>query len=78
MEPQKRFIEISDSPVYDIAGVIRLLARKYPDELAQVCARPYGETTEEWVEMMADGRCPGIAAGYAPAFLCQPKGAEQK
>lgn len=78
MEPQKRFIEISDSPVYDIAGVIRLLARKYPDELAQVCARPYGETTEEWVEMMADGRCPGIAAGCAPAFFCQPKGAEQK
>lgn len=78
MEPQKRFIEISDTPVRDIAVIIRLLAREYPDELAQVCARPYGETTEEWVEMMSDGCCPGIAARYAPAFFCQPKGAEQK
>ena len=79
---------VGDSPIFcsiytshgsdrdAVVAAIGLLAKRYPDELAQVCARPYGETTEEWVGMMADGRCPGIEAGYVPAFFRRPKGAE--
>lgn len=89
METQKRFLEISDEGVFclvctsdsyvlDVHAIIRLLAKRYPEELAQVCARPYGETTEEWVGMMAEGRCPGIEAGYVPASRPAPEGAEWK
>lgn len=89
MEMQERFTEITgdgvfclickqDSYALDVCAVMRLLARTYPEELAQVCARPYGETTEEWVGMMAEGRCPGIEAGYVPASRSAPKGAERK
>lgn len=61
-----------------VAAAIKLLAKRYPEELAQVCARPYGETTEEWVGMMAEGHCPGIEAGYVPASRSAPEGAERK
>ena len=89
MKIQKRFFEISDegvfclvctsdSYVHDVYAIIRLLAKKYPEELAQVCARPNSESAEAWVEMMAKRRCPGIDAGYVPVTSRASEGAEQR